>query len=131
MTCLYKLILSTNKMAVAAKQDVQSWKKKLCLILSHFFLEEKWIKPDLNYPVKSFNFPWQCSLCTPIILFMASKKRYNLCMNRALLDRESLNRVLWNSATLTKPMAAKYWKPLKASKQFIVQNTSLHKKFSI
>ena len=29
----------------------------------------------------------------PASVFMACKERYNLCMNRASLDRESLDRV--------------------------------------
>ena len=50
------------------------------------------IKPDFNYSVKSF----QCDIDSilPVSLSLAWKERYNLCMNRALMDHESLDCVL-------------------------------------
>ena len=37
---------------------------------------------------------------SPASLFMAYTESYNSCLNRALLDRESLDRLLWTSTTL-------------------------------
>ena len=53
----------------------------------------------MDYLVKSFNFSMWCGLYPPTSLFMACKEKYNSCMNRASLDRESLDRVLWSNTT--------------------------------
>ena len=41
----------------------------------------------------------RCRLYPPVSLFVVSKERYNLCMNRASVDHESLDRVSWTSKT--------------------------------
>ena len=68
---LYELILLSNKMGVATKQ-------------------EKGINHDLNYPVKFFYIPVRCK-CALVSLFMTYKRRHNLCMNLTSLYRESLD----------------------------------------
>ena len=67
--------------------------KKLRFILSGYSL--KGVIPDLNYSVKSFNFSMmQRRLYLPIsLLWHAKNDSFNLYINRALLDRELLDRV--------------------------------------
>ena len=81
-----------NKMCICGKK---------LLYFIWLWIYSKGIKPDLNYSVKSYNFSMRCGLFSLANLFLACKERYNLCMNHASLDCESLDRVSWTSTTLT------------------------------
>ena len=74
-------------MALAAKQDVHCWKETLCNFIS-FLLLKNGIKPDSNYPVK---FSMQCNLFPLSPVCSQNALKDNLCMDHALLDRESLD----------------------------------------
>ena len=71
-------------MAEGTKQDVHFWKETVLFYLIMFIL------PYLNYSVKHYNFSKPCE---KLFCFMTCKEKYNLCMYRVLLDRESLDSV--------------------------------------
>ena len=95
---LHKLILETNKMAQAAKQDVHCWKEITCIFINFCFQK----KESSLTGIIQWSFRCKVSCFPRPSLFMACSKRHNLCMNRASLDHESLDRVPWNRSTPAK-----------------------------
>ena len=81
-----------NKMSIGGK--------KLRFILSNYSIKEVGIKLDLNYSVKSLTFLCDVSCIPHTYVYGMQRKVYNLCMNGASLDRESLDRVSLTSTTL-------------------------------
>ena len=72
-----------------------------CVILSGYSFTRREL--SLTWIIQQcYNFLMQWGLYPPANLFMACKERYNLCMNRASLDRISLGRVSSTSTTLYK-----------------------------
>ena len=63
---MHELILSTSKMCIG--------KKNCFLYFLIIALYGKWIKPNFNYSVESFNISIRCRLQSSISLFMACQK---------------------------------------------------------
>ena len=81
---LHKLIVPTSKMSERARCALVEGN---CFLFYLIIILRKGNQTRLNCSVKSLNFSVQCSLYSPVSLFMVLEERYNLCMNRASLDR--------------------------------------------
>ena len=75
MVGLHVSVILTNNMALAAKQDLQKWKEN-AFNFTWFLFDRRVIKPSLNYPVRSFNFPMWYRLCPHPSSFSWHAKRY-------------------------------------------------------
>ena len=76
-------------MALPAKRDAHWW-KKMCVILSAL-TERYQTRLEVSREVFEKMQAVSPRICLSIRFPMACKERYNLCMNRALFDLESLN----------------------------------------
>ena len=98
ITNLHRLILKTSSLCWWHK--VCTIRKKCCLTFSALNFKGTYTKPIwiIHWGLSTF---W-CDVDS----FPLCKERYNICMNHALLDRESLDCVLWNSTTQSNHMTS-------------------------
>ena len=93
-------IYSLNKQNGWRDETRCAYMERNCFILSHYSFTRRELSPIWIIQWNLITFQYVLGCIRPASLFMACKERYNLCMNHASLDRESLDRVSWTSTTL-------------------------------